>query len=387
MENFEYYIPTRIHFGKGKISELRKEAEKYGNRVLLVYGGGSIKLNGIYDAVLKQLDGFEIHELSGIEPNPRLYSVEEGIRICREHPVDVIIAVGGGSSIDAAKAISAGALYDGDVWEMILHADKIRKTIPMLTVLTLAATGSEMDNTGVITNQKIKSKRGFANDLLFPKASILDPEYTYTVNKHQTASGCADIMSHLMETYFNDFEGTMVPDQLAIGLLRTVIKYAPTAIDKPDDYEARANLMWAGSLALNGLTVAGCAKKWSCHPMQHVLGAYFDVTHGEALSILTPAWMRYVLDEKSLSKFVEFGIEVWGIDDYQNEHQIAELSIKKTRDFFLGLGLKSSLSEIGIKHEYLEELAMKAVESKGGAIKGYRSLEKDDVLKIYEACF
>ena len=386
MNNFTFANPVAIHFGKGQIEKLCDILKGYGNKVLLVYGGGSIKKNGLYDAVMKELEGFEVTELSGVNPNPRIESVREGVKLCREHNIDVILAVGGGSTIDCSKAIAGATFYDGDAWDIVKNASLITKALPIVDVLTIAATGSEMNNSGVITNFETNEKLGFGNALLYPKASILDPEYTYSVPKHQTAAGVADIMSHTFEQYFNATEGGFFPRELCHSVLKTCIKYGPIAYNDPTNYEARANLMWAATIGLNGLIGCGIGKSWSCHPMEHALSAYFDVTHGTGLAVLTPSWMRYILNEETVVRFVDYGVGVWGIDPNKDKFEIAKEAIDKTADFlFNTMEIPSTLHEIGITSKF-DEMAQEAVDSKGGKIKGYKPLEKEDVLNIFELC-
>lgn len=386
MNNFTFANPVAIHFGKGQIEKLSGILKEYGNKVLLVYGGGSIKKNGLYDAVMKELEGFEVTELSGVNPNPRIESVREGVKLCREHNIDVILAVGGGSTIDCSKAIAGATFYDGDAWDIVKNASLITKALPIVDVLTIAATGSEMNNSGVITNFETNEKLGFGNALLYPKASILDPEYTYSVPKHQTAAGVADIMSHTFEQYFNATEGGFFPRELCHSVLKTCIKYGPIAYADPTNYEARANLMWAATIGLNGLIGCGIGKSWSCHPMEHALSAYFDVTHGTGLAVLTPSWMRYILNEETVVRFVDYGVGVWGIDPNKDKFEIAKEAIDKTADFlFNTMEIPSTLHEIGITSKF-DEMAQEAVDSKGGKIKGYKPLEKEDVLNIFELC-
>lgn len=386
MNNFTFANPVAIHFGKGQIEKLSDILKEYGNKVLLVYGGGSIKKNGLYDAVMKELEGFEVTELSGVNPNPRIESVREGVKLCREHNIDVILAVGGGSTIDCSKAIAGATFYDGDAWNIVKNASLITKALPIVDVLTIAATGSEMNSTGVITNFETNEKLGFGNALLYPKASILDPEYTYSVPKHQTAAGVADIMSHTFEQYFNATEGGFFPRELCHSVLKTCIKYGPIAYNDPTNYEARANLMWAATIGLNGLIGCGIGKSWSCHPMEHALSAYFDVTHGTGLAVLTPSWMRYILNEETVVRFVDYGVGVWGIDPNKDKFEIAKEAIDKTADFlFNTMEIPCTLHEIGITSKF-DEMAQEAVDSKGGKIKGYKPLEKEDVLNIFELC-
>lgn len=264
MENFQFNVGTNILFGKGQLEKLPAVLEPFGKRVLLTYGGGSIKRTGLYDRVKALLADFEVFELGGIDPNPRVESVEAGAKICRENGIDVILAVGGGSTIDCSKAIAAATFYDGSAWEMIKKASASRgmgvidRAVPICTVLTLAATGSEMNSGSVISNLQTKEKIGFSSPLTLPKCSILDPENTFSVPANQTAAGAADIMSHVLEVYFGRTPA-FIPDRICEGLLKTVIQYAPVAMKEPENYEARANLMWASSLALNGLCGAGRA--------------------------------------------------------------------------------------------------------------------------------
>lgn len=360
MENFNFCVGTRILFGKGQEEKLPELLRPYGNKVLLTYGGGSIKRTGLYDRIKNLLHEFEIFELGGIEPNPRIESVYAGAEICREEDIDVILAVGGGSTLDCSKAIAAAAYYEGDAWDLILHPDRIEKALPLVTVLTLSATGSEMDNGGVITNLKTKEKLGFGNPLLLPKASILNPENTFTVPASQTAAGSADIMSHILEVYF-DTRRAAVPDRISEGLLKTVIQYAPIAVREPENYEARAELMWTSSLAINGTCSTGKGCSWSCHPMEHELSAYYDITHGVGLAILTPRWMRYILNEDTVEKFVDYAKNVWGIAESEDVFETANAGIDATETFLKNLGIPMTLTELGITEEHFQAMAEHAV--------------------------
>lgn len=384
MKNFDYNIPTRVHFGKGQISKLREEVKNFGSNVLLVYGGNSIKRNGIYDQVINQLsdDEIKVFELSGIAPNPRIESAREGAKICKENKIDVVLAVGGGSVIDCSKLIAAAAFYDKDAWDLVIDSSKIKEALPIISVLTLSATGSEMDGFAVISNMETNDKLGMGGEILKPRVSILDPEYTYTVPKNQTAAGTADIMSHIIETYFHDEKGAFLQDRFAESLLKTCIEYGPIAIEEPNNYDARANLMWASSHAINGMISYGTDVGWSVHPMEHELSAYYDITHGEGLAILTPNWMKYILSDKTVDKFVEYGTNVWGIDSNLDKFEIANKAIEKTRYFFKNIGMPMTLKEVGIGEENLEIMAEFA--SKRGAKYGYVSLSKEDVLEIYK---
>ena len=301
MLDFNIHFPTRIRFGRGKIENLGQEILAWGDKVLLVYGGGSIKRSGLYDQVLQIFkDNSITHvELSGVQPNPRISSVRQGVELCKKHEVHLVLAVGGGSTIDCAKIIAAGAGYDGDAWDFFTRKAKINYALPIGTVLTLAATGSEMNANAVISNDDTKEKLGTGSPVLIPRFSILDPEYSFTVPPEQTASGTVDIMSHIFEQYFSLTPETFIQDRLAEAMLKTCIHYGPIAIAQPDNYEARANLMWTGSLALNGLLGAGKRTDWATHDIEHEISALYDVTHGLGLAVLTPYWMQYVLDEQT----------------------------------------------------------------------------------------
>ncbi len=385
MLNFNYSIPTKIFFGKGQIEVLGNQIKNYGSKVLLTYGGGSIKKNGIYNRVIEILKDNDIPfwELGGIDPNPRIDSIREGIKICRENDIDFILPVGGGSTIDCSKVMAAGFYYEGDPWDLVIRKSKIEKSLPIGAVLTLAATGSEMDAGAVITNLETKQKLGVSHPSMAPKFSILDPTYTFTVPKNQTAAGVADIMSHTFENYFTLEDGAYLQNRLAEAVLKTCIYYGKIAIDEPENYEARANIMWASSLAINGLLSYGKETIWSVHAMEHELSAYYDITHGIGLAILTPPWMEYVLDDTRLDKFVEYGVNVWGIDSDKDKYTIAKESIDKTKEFFISLGIPMTLREVGIGEENLENMAKAAIEHKDGVVGNFKPLYCEDVLAIY----
>lgn len=383
MQNFHYNIPTQIYFGKGQIANLGENLKKLSDHVLLVYGGGSIKKSGLYDAVTKQLRDAEIawEELSGVEPNPRIESVRKGVALCREHGLGAVLAVGGGSVIDCAKIVASGTCYEGDPWDQVLDRNKITKALPVASVLTLAATGSEMDGFAVISDLSKNEKWGSGNDLTKPVFSIMDPEYTYTVSARQTAAGTADIMSHTFENYFTQEKGAYLQARFCESILKTCIKYAPVALQNPEDYEARANLMWASSMAINGICSYGENTAWAVHPMEHELSAFYDITHGVGLAIMTPNWMEYVLNEDTVWRFAEYGKNVWGIQE-GTDMEIAQEAIAKTREFFASLGLPATLSEIGIDRTHFDVMAQKAAD--GGLKYGFIPLDKEDVKKIFE---
>ena len=388
MNSFIYNIPTKVYFGENQLGNLSKELLKFGKRVLLTYGGGSIKRIGLYDRVLEELHnaGAEVFELSGIEPNPRIESVREGVKICKEQNVDVILAVGGGSTLDASKFMAAGACVEHDPWEFFgANAKPIERALPLVTILTLSATGSEMDSGGVISNLTTGDKLGRLAPALQPKVSFLDPTLTYSVSKYQTACGAADMMSHILEVYFNTQEDLYMLDTFMEGMLKTINKYAPIALAEPENYEARANLMWTSSWAINGFINGGKRKAWSCHPMEHELSAIYDITHGLGLAILTPRWMEYCLDETTVDKYVQYGVNVFGIEAKMDKMAIAKESIRRTAEFlFDTLGLQRTLSEVGIKREDYPIMAQKAC--RYGDIKGFKTLTPQDVERIFEMC-
>ena len=388
MNNFIYNIPTKVYFGENQLENLGKELRKFGRRVLLTYGGGSIKRIGLYDRVIEELRKaeMEVFELSGIEPNPRIESVRKGVEICKNEGIDVLLAVGGGSTIDATKFMAAGACVDHDAWEFFgANAKPIERALPIVTIFTLSATGSEMDTGGVISNLETGDKLGRLAPALLPKVSFLDPTLTYSVGKFQTAAGSADIMSHILEVYFNTQKDLFMLDCFMEGMLKTVVKYAPIAINEPENYEARANLMWTSSWAINGFINGGKRKAWSCHPMEHELSAVYDITHGLGLAILTPRWMEYCLDETNVDKYVQYGVNVFGIDSTMDKMAIAKESIRLTSEFlFDKLGLQRTFTEVGIKPEDFELMAKKAC--RYGDIKGFKTLTVDDVINIFKMC-
>ena len=385
MDNFRFNAYTEMLFGKGEIAKLPEVLKRHGKNVLLVYGGGSIKKNGIYDTIQNLLKDFNIVELSGVEPNPKIETVRSGVELCRKNKIDVILAVGGGSTIDCSKVIGAGYYYEGDSWDLVTTPSKIGNVLPIVTVLTLAATGSEMNKNAVISKMDTNEKLGTASTNMIPQTSILDPEYLYTLPTIQTAAGCADIMSHIFEQYFNKTTDAFVQDKFAEGLLETCIKYCPIALKEPRNYEARANIMWASSMALNGLLGCGKSGAWTCHPIEHELSAFYDITHGIGLAILTPSWMRYILSETTVDKFVDYAINVWHLEANDDKIALANAAIDATEKFFKDCGIPMTLSEIGIDKSNFEKMAKAAVEH-GGLEYSYVSLNEEDVYKILEMC-
>lgn len=388
MNSFVYDIPVKVYFGENQLHHLGEELGKFGKRVLLTYGGGSIKKTGLYDTVMKEMEkaGLEVFELSGIAPNPRIESVRKGAQICKDQKIDVLLAVGGGSTLDATKYMAAGACVDHDPWDFLSEKwAPITKALPVVTILTLSATGSEMDSGGVISNPETKDKIGRMAFPLLPKVSFLDPTLTYTVSPYQTACGAADMMSHILEVYFNMEQDLYMLDCFMEGLMKTIIKYAPIAMKEPRNYEARANLMWTSSWAINGFVNGGRQQAWSCHPIEHELSAIYDITHGLGLAIVTPRWMEYCLDETTVSKYVQFGVNVFGLDASQEPMTIARQAIGCLSDFlFHTLGLKSTFTEVGIRPEDFPVMARKACGN--GVLPGFKPLVQADIEKIFQMC-
>lgn len=380
MHNFIFNAYTEMYFGEGQIKSLPDIIGRYGRKVLMVYGGGSIKKNGIYDRAMELLKDCKVFELAGVEPNPKIETVRKGVDICKKEGIDVVLAIGGGSTIDCSKVIAGGAFYDGDPWDIVVDASLIGDVLPIVTILTLAATGSEMNGNAVISNMSVNEKLGTASRRFVPRASICDPTYTYGLPAIQTAAGTADIMSHIFESYFKTEEDAFVQDRFAEGLLKTCIKYCPVALEHPDNYEARANLMWASSMALNGLLGAGKPGAWSCHPIEHELSAFYDITHGVGLAIVTPRWMRHILSETTADKFADFARNVWGFEG-EDRFALAEKAINELEKFFESCNIPMRLSELGIGMEHIDEMSQKAV--KNGALEyAYVPLTAEDVKKI-----
>lgn len=385
MNRFAFCVPTDIRFGEGQVECLADEIGKYGRKVLLVYGGGSIKKTGLYDKIYEVLKGYEIYELAGIEPNPKLSSVREGARLCKEYAIDVVLAVGGGSSIDASKHIACAAFYEGDPWDLVLDKSLATKALPIFTVLTICATGSEMNPGAVISNEETKEKLEINLPMLYPTLSVCDPTYLYTLPSSQTAAGTADIISHIFEQYFQPNDGAYITDRLSEAALKTCFKYGPIAMKEPENYEARSNLMWTSSIGLNHLFTVGKGGAWSVHPIEHELSAYYDITHGVGLAILTPRWMRYVLSDRTVARFAMYARNVWDIDE-EDDYAAANAGIDRTERFFQELGLPGTLTEIGIDDSQFREMAAEAVRTSGLSTRSYVKLDVEDVVKIYQMC-
>jgi alcohol dehydrogenase YqhD (iron-dependent ADH family) len=325
-------------------------------------------------------------ECGGIVPNPRISSARKGIALCREHGLDVVLAVGGGSVIDISKAIAAGYYYDGDPWDLVLTGHRkippfpVERALPIVAVLTIAAAGSEMDPSAVINNEDTRDKLGFGYSPMRPVAVIMDPQYTYSVPGDQTAMGVVDIMSHAMESYFNNVPGAYLQAKISETVLKTCVRYGMRACEAPQDYEARANLMWASSWAINSMIARGCRVVWSLHPMEHELSAFYDVPHGVGLAVLIPYWLRFMLSEKTAWRFAEYGVNVWGIDESLDEMEIARNAIEKTEAFFDQLGMPKTLRQIGIMDDKDFAVMAKKSERLDGA---FVPLSKEAIVEIF----
>ncbi|GAB7021592.1 iron-containing alcohol dehydrogenase [Salidesulfovibrio brasiliensis] len=391
MENFVFSIPTVAYFGKGQIESLGSAIRRFGgSKVLLAYGGGSIKRNGVYDDVVKQLDaaGLPYAELSGIQPNPRLKSVEEGVALYRESGCDFILGVGGGSTLDACKAIAAAAGYEGEVMDLLDGTAEVSGAAPLGTVLTMAGTGSEMDSGGVITVGEDHKKHVIFHQELYPKFSILDPEYTFTVPQWHSMAGAVDILSHLMEQYFTPDCGTEVQDRMNEGLMKAVIDNTPKVLENPEDYDARANVMWASSMALAGFQfrLGKPMFPFPVHYIGHELSSLNDMTHGVSLALVTPAWMRHTMrkNPESTPVFAQFARNVFDVRE-ADDAKAAEQGVVLLERFFASVKMPANLREADVPEDKLEYLAEKAVEH--GELGILAKLDRDDVLRILKDAY
>ena len=385
MQNFDYQTPTRLIFGKGVVEKLPGVMGQFGKKILLTYGGGSIKKIGLYDKVKELLKDFEIYELSDIQPNPKYDpSVLDGVKICKENNIDVILAVGGGSVLDCSKAIATGAKYDGDPWDLISYKAFATDSIPIVDIITLAATGSEYDSGGVISRTETNDKIGYIDPHNFPLVSFLDPTYTFTVSKKQTAAGCADAMNHIMEQYFCE-DSTILNDGFMEAGLKSLMVNAKKCLENPEDYTARAEMMLTCTYGCNGIYSLGNSKTgWPLHGMEHALSAYYDITHGEGLAIITPRWMEHVLSEKTVDRFVKYGVNVFGIDADQDKFDIAKKAIQSTYDFFVSIGIPMNLKAVGIDESRIDEMAHHVAVNEG-LENAWVPLTEKDIADIFRA--
>jgi alcohol dehydrogenase YqhD (iron-dependent ADH family) len=383
MNTFTYQNPTRLIFGKGTLDQLDNQLSAYGKNILLVYGGGSIKRNGLYEAVIGRLQELNanVFELSGVEPNPRLTTVQKGVDLCKQESIDFILAVGGGSVIDCVKAIAAGAKYDGSAWDLVTHKQPVKDALPFGTILTLAATGSEMNSGSVITNWETQEKYGWGSPLVFPKFSILDPVNTFSVPKDQTIYGIVDIMSHIIEQYFHHTPNSKVQDGFCESLLRTVIEAAPKLVNDLENFEHRETILYSGTMALNGTLSMGTQGDWATHNIEHAVSAVYDIPHGGGLAILFPNWMEQVLDE-GVARFKQFAVNVFGIDAAgKSDRDVAVEGIRALRSFWTSIGAPSRLADYEIGDDKLDVMTDKAMVY--GPFGNFKKLQREDVASIY----
>ena len=385
MQNFDYQTPTRLIFGKGVVEKLPDVMGHFGKKILLAYGGGSIKKIGLYDKVKELLKDFEIFELSDIQPNPKYDpSVLDGVRICKENDIDVILAVGGGSVLDCSKAIATGAKYDGDPWDLISYKAFATASVPIVDIITLAATGSEYDCGGVISRTETNDKIGYMDTHNYPVVSFLDPTYTFTVSKKQTAAGCADAMNHIMEQYFCE-DSTLLNDGFMEAGLKSLMINAKKCIENPEDYTARAEMMLTCTYGCNGIYSLGNSQTgWPLHGMEHALSAYYDITHGEGLAIITPRWMKHILSDRTVDRFVKYGVNVFGIDSNQDKFDIANQAIDATYKFFESINIPMHLQDVGIDESRIDEMA-KHVADNEGLENAWAPLMLKDIADIFRA--
>lgn len=389
MLDFTYYAPTKVHFGKGKHKEVGKIIKEYGyKRIMLQYGKGSIKKNGLYDEVMQSLseNNIEVVEMGGVEPNPKIAFVREAVKLARERNVEMILAVGGGSVIDSCKYTAAGAVNDCDVWEFPTRKTIPSKSLPVGCILTIAAAGSEMSCSAVITNTELNMKRGFNNEVNRCKFAICNPELTYTVSQYQTACGIVDIMAHTMERYFTVCEPTDLTDRIAESILKSVVGAGNVLMDNPCDYDARATVMWASSLSHNDLTGCGRENVLAVHQLEHALSGEYDyIAHGAGLAVLFPAWARYVC-KYNIKRFAQFARRVWDVSDTDDE-RAAYCGIEKMAQFFADIKMPSRLRDFDIPSDCADRLADLCTFGKQREIKSFISLDYDRVKEIFESCW
>ncbi|HNX75141.1 MAG TPA: iron-containing alcohol dehydrogenase [Candidatus Rifleibacterium sp.] len=392
--NFEFQNPTHLIFGTGSITKLGEATKRYGKKALIVTGGGSVKRNGTFDKAIASLKtaGIQYVECSGIEPNPRLSSVIRGRDIARREKCDVIIALGGGSAMDAAKAIAAAVLYNGDPWDMFFHGQQNQyfptEAMPLITIPTLAATGSEMNCGAVITNEESKIKSFVQVPCLYPKVALVDPELTVSVPKDQTAYGVCDIITHITEGYFNGVDDTPIQDRFAEGAIQTVLEYGPKAVENGNNIEARTQVQWASIVALNGWVQSGTNGGYPVHMIEHALSAHHDVTHGAGLAVVNPAWMRFAAKSRP-AKFAQFARRVMGITEkFDNPLDLANAGIDKFEEFLKSIGCPIRLSELKIGDELFEQYAKDALQiihDANGRLPGRPPMRKEDIVNVFRS--
>ena len=386
MRNFEYYSPTKIIFGKDTHKQVGEEVKKYANKILLHYGGGSVKKSGLYDQVVNSLNeaGVEFIELGGVQSNPKLGLVYKGIELCKENNIELILAVGGGSVIDSAKGIGMGVKYDGDVWDIYnSHKTIINEpSLPIATILTIPAAGSETSPNTVLTNEKTLIKTGAMSKYVRPVFSIMNPELCYTLPKYQMACGVSDMLAHTMERYFTNTEAVDYSDRLLEASMKSIINMGPKLVDNMQDYDTWANIMWAASMVHNGILGMGREEDWASHDIEHQLSAVYNIAHGAGLSIIFPAWMKYVY-KQNINKFIQFAVRVWDVDlSYENPEDIISECILRAESFYKKIGLPIRLSEIDIDGREFKAMAKRVTEF--STVGNFKKLEEEDIVEIYK---
>lgn len=387
MNDFTFFSPTYFVFGKGKEKEAGHYVKRFcGSKALIHYGGGSVKRSGLLDRVKESLEqeGLEYVELGGVQPNPRSGLVYEGIQLCRDEGVDFVLAVGGGSTIDSAKAIAAGAIYDGDFWDYY-QGKTIERALPVGTILTIAAAGSEGSPDSVITKEEGMFKRGARGEGIRPAFSIMNPELTQTLPAYQTACGVTDIMAHVLERYFTNSKEVEITDRFCEAVLLTLVKEVPKVMADPDDYGARANIMWAGMVAHNNICGVGREQDWASHDIEHELSAVYDCAHGAGLAVIFPAWMRYTMKHNPM-RFAQLATRLWGCQmDFENPENTALEGIQAFKRFLRSIGMPVTFSELGARAEDIPAMAAKCCygDERSGTVGGFVALHQEDVEKIY----
>ncbi|MER1998654.1 MAG: iron-containing alcohol dehydrogenase [Lysinibacillus sp.] len=382
MNQFTFWNPVKIHFGKESMEQLKKEAATY-DRILIVYGGGSIKKTGVFDDVVAALEGKQIFEMGGIEPNPRVSSARKGIALCKEHNIDLVLAVGGGSVIDCAKLIVAGATIEEDAWDIVTKKVFPQSALPLGVVLTLAATASEMNSGSVITNIDTKEKLSWGSPHVFPKFSIMNPEYTYTVPVNQTVNGIVDTMSHILEQYFHNATNTPITDEMAEGILRTILEVGPKALAEPNTYEHRETLMLASTIGLNSFLSLGLRGDWATHNIEHAVSAYYDIPHAEGLAIIFPSWMKHNLHVNP-ARFAKLATKVFAVNgDGKTVEEVALEGIARLQQFWKSIGAPSTLTEVGIDDSQFDSMVEHAMIY--GPFGNFVKLQADDVRSILQS--
>ena len=386
MENFDFRNPTKIVFGRGAEARVGAETAAFSKKVLLHYGGGSVKASGLYDRVTASLKaaGVEWVDLGGVKPNPRLSLVREGVRLCKEKGLGLVLAVGGGSVIDSAKAIAMGAVIDGDVWDFYLGKGEPKAALPVGTVLTIPAAGSESSTGTVITNEEGLLKRAVNSELIYPRFSILDPELCFTLPPFQVACGAADIMAHLMERYFTIVEHVEFTDRLLEATMKTIAAMAPRVLANPKDYDSWAEFMWAGTIAHNNLLNTGRVGDWASHDIEHEISGIYDVAHGAGLAVVFPAWMKQTMS-RDIDRFAQWAVRVWNIDmNFRDPEATAREGVRRLEAFFHAMGLGTKLSDLKVGVDRLDEMAMKCSDGGKKTVGNFVKLDRAAIRNILE---